>query len=106
LPNIIIFGWFPPHRGPEIGAVGQKVLEKFPADDSLMKVIVPTIYTSDKDGIFALTVIEPAEGRYGDAMARCADIMFMYQGIEGLTYEIKTFTTSAEVIARQQRMGQ
>jgi hypothetical protein len=105
IPNIIIFGWFPPHKGPEIGAVGQKVFEKFPGDETLMKIIVPTTYTSDKEGIFALTVLEPAEGRYGDAMARCADIMYMYQGIEGLRYEIKTFTTTEEVAARAQRMG-
>lgn len=104
MTNIVLFVWYPPEKGPEIVGVGQKVTEKFPPDDSLGKVLVPVTFTSGKDGIFAMTVFEPAEGKLAEALARTADMMFMYHGIEGFRYEIKTFVTLEEAGERTARL--
>jgi len=100
MPYVIIQAWFPPHKGPEVGAAGQKALEKFPQDETLGTTILPTAFTSGKDGIFAITAIEPKEGKMGEVIAWIANIMYFYQGIEGFRYEIKTFSTMEEATAR------
>jgi len=97
---IIVFSWFPPHKGTEVGVVGQKVLEKFPQDNTLGTIALPTAFTSGKDGIFSITALEPKEDKFGDSLARVADMMFYYQKIEGFRYEIKTFSTVEEATAR------
>ncbi len=104
MPYIIVQIWFPPHKGTEVGVVGQKVIEKFPQDDSLGTIALPVAFTSDKKGIFGITAFEPKEGKMGDSLTRIADMMAYYQNIEGFTYEIKTFVTGEEAAARTAAM--
>ena len=99
MPYIIIYAWFPPHKGTEVGVAGQKAIEKFPQDDTLGTTVLPTAFTSEKDGIFAITAFEPKEGKMGDSLDWVANIMSYYQNIEGFTYEIKTFSTTEEATA-------
>ena len=99
---IIVFMWFPPHKSPEFGVVAQKVIEKIlkEEDGTLGINTLPTAFTSDKEGIFSITAFEPKEGKMGEFLARIADMLSYYHSIEGLRYEIKTFSMSLEKLLR------
>ena len=97
---IIVFMWFPPHKSPEFSDVAEKVIEKIlkEEDGTLGINTLPTAFTSVKEGIFSITAFEPNEGKMGEFLARLVDIMGYYHCIEGLRYEIKTFSDMEEYI--------
>jgi hypothetical protein len=98
---IIVFMWFPHHKSPEFSVIAEKVIGKiYPTSDDLDLGIntLPTAFTSDKEGIFSITAFEPKEGKMGEFLARLTDILGYYHSIEGLRYEIKTFSTMEEYI--------
>jgi hypothetical protein len=105
MPVIVVLSWYPPDKGPEIGPAMQRVQEKITPDESLGTMLLPTVFTSGKDGIFTITAFQPAEGKVGEALAQIADICYFYQGIEGFRYEIKTYVTLEEAGARATRLG-
>lgn len=92
--------WVPPHKSPEFSVVVEKVIEKMRKEEvgTLGTSPLPTAFTSDKEGIFSITIFEPKEGKMGELFAHIADMLGYYHSIEGLRYEIKVFSTMEEYI--------
>ena len=100
MPYIIVRVWYPPDMADEVGKKYLEVLEKYPPDESLAKTIVPVAVSSNNSGLEALIISEVERQKIGDALERDANIMAEFRGIEGFNWEIKTWSTAAEALAR------
>ena len=100
MPYIIGRSWYPPSKADEAVKKYLEVMEKYPFDESLGKQIVPIATTVDKDSQSSLTVIEVEQQKVGDALEWALRFMIEFRNIEGFTYEVKTWATAEEGLAR------
>ena len=100
MPYIICRTWYPPNKTDETVKKYLEVLEKFPFDESLGKQIVPVATTVSKDGMQSITVVEVEKQKVGDALEWAKRFMIEFRNIEGYNYEVKTWSTAEEGLAR------
>jgi len=98
MPYVITRCWYPLHKAGEPGKKYLEVLEKYPADESLGKELVPVAVTSSKEGIETLSVREVERQKVGDALERERKMMAEFRTIEGFAFEIKTWSTVEEAM--------
>ena len=100
MPYIISHCWFSPSKSEEVGKKYLEVLKKYPPDQSLEKVVVPAAVGATKDGLETLIIAEVERAKAGDALNRAVNMMFEFRNIEGLTYEVKAWSTVEEALER------
>ena len=100
MPYIIGRSWYQPNKADETVKKYLEVMEKYPFDESLGKQIVPVATTVTKDGLSSLTVAEVEQHKVGDALEWAKRFMIEFRNIEGFNYEVKTWSTAEEGLAR------
>ena len=100
MPYIITRCWYPPSKADEVVKKYLEVIEKFPPDEALGKQIVPVAITTSDCGYESLSVTEVERQNVGDTLERQKAAFIEFRNIEGFNYEIKTWTTAEEGIAR------
>ncbi len=75
-------------------------MEKYPFDESLGKQVVPVASTVSKDGFEALVIVEVEIPKVGEGLEWVKRFMIEFRNIEGYNYEIKTWSTAEEGLAR------
>lgn len=100
MPYIVTHCWYPVHKADEAGKKYMEVMQKYPPDESLGKEIVPVAVTSCKDGLETLTIMEVERQKVGEALERQKSFMIEFKSVEGFNYEIKTWSTAEEGLAR------
>ena len=100
MPYIVTRSWYPPHKLDEVVKKYLEVIEKYPPDETLGKQIVPAATTVSKDGLETFMVTEVDRQKVGDALEREKTVLVEFRNIEGFKYEIKTWSTAEEGLAR------
>jgi hypothetical protein len=100
MPYIIGRSWYPPNKSDETTKKYLEVLEKYPFDESLGKQIVPVAVTVSKDGLETLMILEVEIQKVGAALEWAKRFMLEFRTIEGFNWEIKTWSTAEEGLAR------
>jgi hypothetical protein len=98
MPYIVIKTCFPNERATEAAKKYMEVIEKYPPDDSLAKVIIQSAIDVDEDGIHGLSISEPLEGKLEEALKRTETIMVEYLSVPDYRYEIKIWATAEEAL--------
>ena len=100
MPYIIVQSWYPPSKADEAVKKYLEVMEKLPFDESLGKQIVPVATTVTKDSQTSLSIAEVEQQKVGDALEWAKRFMIQFRNIEGYYYEVKTWSTAEEGLAR------
>jgi hypothetical protein len=100
MPYIITRCWYPPSKSDETAKKYLEILEKHPFDESLGKQVVPVAVTVSKDGFETLMIVEVEIPKVGDALEWAKRFMIEFRTVEGFNYEVKTWSTAAEGLAR------
>ena len=100
MPYIITRAWYPPSKMDETAKKYLEILEKYPFDESLGKQVIPVAVTVSKDGLETLMVVEVEIPKAGDALEWAKRFMIEFRNIEGFNYEVKTWSTAEEGLAR------
>ena len=100
MPYIITRIWYPPSKADEAAKKYLEVMEKYPPDESLGKLVVPVAISSTKDGLEGLSITEVEGGKLGDVFNRTVTMMVEFRNIEGFNYEIKAWSTAEEALER------
>jgi hypothetical protein len=100
MPYIVTRAWYPPSKSDETVKKYLEVLEKYPFDESLGKQVVPVAGTVSKDGNEVLVIVEVEIPKVGEALEWVKRFMIEFRNIEGYTYEVKTWATAEEGLAR------
>ena len=100
MPYIISRTWYPPSKMDETAKKYLEALGKFPFDESLGKQIVPVAVTVSKDGLETLMIVEVEIPKVGEALEWVKRFMIEFRTIEGFNYEVKTWSTAEEGLAR------
>ena len=100
MPYVITRCWYPNHIADDVIKKYLEVIQKYPPDESIAKPVVPAAGTSTREGIEVLSVDEVKRQRIGDALERSVVFMTEFRNIPGFNYEIKTWSTVEEALAR------
>ncbi|MHA2181121.1 MAG: hypothetical protein ACXAAH_06840 [Promethearchaeota archaeon] len=91
--------WWPNSKSIEVGKKGIEYPERFPADETIAKVILDAGLMRTREGIKAIAVSEVMEGKLEQAIQRTAEVLDFYSEIEGLTCRYDIMATAAEAMA-------
>ncbi len=100
MPYIIGRSWYPPNKADETVKKYLEVMEKLPFDESLGKQIIPVATTVNKDSQTSISVAEVEQQKVGEALEWAKRFMIEFRTIEGFNYEVKTWSTAEEGLAR------
>jgi hypothetical protein len=100
MPYVITRCWYPHHIADDVAKKYLEVIQKYPPDESIAKPVIPAAITSTREGIEVLSVDEVERQRIGDALERSVVFMTEFRNIPGLNYEIKSWSTVEEGLAR------
>jgi len=100
MPYIIGRSWYSPNQADAAVKKYLETMEKYPFDESLGKQIVQVATTVTKEGLSNLTIMEVEQQKVGDALEWAKRFMLEFRTVEGFTYEVKTWSTAEEALAR------
>ncbi|NVM05168.1 MAG: hypothetical protein HWN67_22805 [Candidatus Helarchaeota archaeon] len=95
MPYVVVFIWWPPKNGEEVGKKYLEVLQKIPYE-SFEKVIVPAATTTNKDSAMGISILDVKNEKIGDALDLSTRRIIEFRFIEGVTYEVKVFQKAEE----------
>ena len=98
MPYIVVKTCFPNERATEAANKYLEVIEKYPPDDSIAKVILDSAIDADENGIHGLSVSQPQEGKLEEALRRTEEIMVEYLSVPDYRWEIKLWSTPEEAL--------
>ncbi len=98
MPYIVIKTCFPNERATEAAKKYLEVVEKYPPDETLEKVILDSAIDADENGLHGLSIIEPQEGKLEEALKRTETIMVEYLSVPDYRWEIKIWSTPEEAL--------
>jgi len=98
MPYIFVFTWYPSHKVEEAVKIYLEMLKKFPEDESLGELIIPTAVNTGCEGIKGLAVSKVKEGKLEDALTRTGAQMAMFLSVEGFEYSIEVWSTVEEAM--------
>ena len=98
MPYIVVKTCFPNERATEVANKYLEVTEKYPAEETMAKVILQSAINVDEDGIHGLFVSEPHEGKLEEALKRAEEIMVEYLSVPDYRWEIKLWGTPEEAL--------
>ena len=96
-----MYVWFPPHKGEEMGKKALEVMQKFPEDPNIGKLILNGALMRTELGIQGVTITQINEGKTQVALDRANEMMQIYTEIEGVNARfdlMATFEESLEMI--------
>lgn len=96
---ILITMWFPNNKAIEVGKKGVEMAEKFPPDETILKVVLDAGLMRTRDGIKLIAISEVMEGKLEQGLARVNEILEFYTEIEGLNCRFDIMTTATEAMA-------
>ena len=100
MPYVITRCWYLNHIADDVVKKYLEVIQKYPPDESIAKPVIPAAVTATKEGIEVLSVDDVERQRIGDALERSVVFMTEFRNIPGFNYEIKTWSTVEEALAR------
>jgi hypothetical protein len=100
MPYVMTHCWYPNHIADEVVRKYLEVMQKYPPDESIAKPIIPAAVAATKEGLEVLSVDEAERQKIGDALERNVVFMTEFRNITGFNYEIKTWATVEEALAR------
>jgi hypothetical protein len=95
---LLLTVWWPVNKGLEVGKKALEAAEKFPADESISKMVLDAGIMRTKNGIKAIQVQEVMEGKLEQAITRINEFIAFLSEIEGVNTRIDTMATSAEAM--------
>lgn len=98
MPYIVVKTCFPNERATEAAKKYLEVIEKYPPDEAVGKVILQSAINVDEDGIHGLSVSEPQEGKLEEALRRTEEILVEYLSVPDYRWEIKLWGTPEEAL--------
>jgi hypothetical protein len=93
---IVIQAWYPAKVAPLVAQKYIEVMQKYPPDDSLGKMVLAPITAPTKDGIHVIMAWECKDDKIKESMMGLAKVQFMYAGIEGYYYSMHTYADLIE----------
>jgi len=99
MPYIITTSLYPSHEGPEVAERYLEALAKYPPDENLATEIVPAAVKSVHEGIKVIGIAEVKEGKLEEALNRTANMMVMFQSVEGFEYTTEIHYKVEEALA-------
>ncbi|MFX1303584.1 MAG: hypothetical protein ACFFBV_12730 [Promethearchaeota archaeon] len=98
MPYVVAFIWYPPSVSDKVAQKYLETLQKYPVISSIKRV-VPAAVAATKEGIEVFVVDEVKREDMGEALDYGARFLVEFQDIEGLRYQIRTFSTLTEAMA-------
>jgi hypothetical protein len=98
MPYIVIKTCFPNERATEAAKKYLEVVEKYPPDETIAKVILDSAIDADENGLHGLSIIEPQGGKLEEALKRTETIMVEYLSVPDYRWEIKIWSTPEEAL--------
>jgi hypothetical protein len=95
---VITTVWIPYGKEKEFGQRYIEAVKKFPLDRSLEKSLLQAAARPTKDGFKAIGISQSKPGKYEEFLNRLNSMMLMFGIIEGLTYEIETFSDGVDAM--------
>ena len=96
MPYIVINTCVPNERAKDVARKYLEVVEKYPPDEAIAKIILNSAIYVDENGIHGLVISEPPEGKLEEALKRTNSIMVEYLSIPDYRWEIKIWATLEE----------
>jgi hypothetical protein len=93
---IVIEAWYPAKIAPLAGRKYIEVMQKFPWDESLGKMVLPPIQRATKDGIHAISAYECKDDKVKHVIMALGKAMLMYAELEGYHYSMDTYIDLTE----------
>jgi hypothetical protein len=88
----------PNERATEAANKYLEVIEKYPPDETIAKIILQSAIYVDEDGIHGLSISEPQEGKLEEALQRTETIMVEYLNVPDYRFEIQIWLTVEEAL--------
>ncbi len=95
---IITTSWIPYGKEKEVGEKYIEVMQKYPVDRSLEKVMVPLGVRATKNGIKVFFATEVKKGKYEEMLERITRMNLVYSEIQGFKYKVETFLSGVEAM--------
>lgn len=99
MPYIVSFVKYPSHRGPKIAQKYLEYLQKFPPDDSLGELIIPSAIKITDEGIRVLSVSRVKKGKFDEAWKLAIDQRAFFLEVEGYEGSVEVWATIEEALA-------
>ena len=99
MPYIVSFVKYSSHRGPKIAQKYLEYLQKFPPDDSLGELIIPSAIKITDEGIRVLSVSRVKKGKFEEAWKLAFDQRAFFLDVEGYEGSIEVWATIGEALA-------
>ncbi|NVM43814.1 MAG: hypothetical protein HWN79_02765 [Candidatus Lokiarchaeota archaeon] len=98
MPYIIVQIWYPTDIATEVTEKFFEVVKEMPFDRSLAKETIQVASNTNKNGIEVLSIAEVKQGKLEEAWAWGRKRMGYFQGIKGLEYDMRLWSTLAEAL--------
>ena len=97
---IMLTVWVRPDKGKAFGKIVLEALKKFPADESISKLILQAV-SADEEGIKAFSISEVVKGKISEAMKRSSTLALFYAEAigEGFKYKVETLMSAMEAMS-------
>ncbi len=99
MPYIISFVKYPSHLGPKLGKKYLEYIQKFPPDNSLGDLIIPSAVKITDEGIRVLSVSRVKKGKFEEAWKLAFDQRAFFLDVEGYEGSIEVWATIGEALA-------
>ena len=99
MPYIVSFVKYPSLQGPKIAKKYLEYLQKFPPDDSLGELIIPSAVKITDEGIRALSVSRVKKGKFDEAWKLAIDQRAFFLDVEGYEGSVEVWATIEEALA-------
>ena len=88
---IVIQAWYPAKVAPLVAQKYIEVMQKYPPDDSLGKMVLAPITAPTKDGIHVIMAWKCKDGKERESLMTLAKTQLMYADIEGYKWSMDTY---------------
>jgi len=99
MPYLVATSIYPSAKATEVAEKYLEVLAKFPHDESLGTTLVPVAMKSTHQGIRTFGVTEILDGKLDASYKRDANMMAMFNDIEGFSYTNEVYMTLEEAMS-------
>jgi hypothetical protein len=98
MPYIVTTTLYPSDKVDEVVKVFLDSLKKYPPDDTIGTRVVPSAVTRNLQGIKSIAITEVKKGRLEDAVIRTANILSMYNTVQGYEGSFEVYLTIEEAL--------
>ncbi|MFW9940075.1 MAG: hypothetical protein ACFFFT_03480 [Candidatus Thorarchaeota archaeon] len=99
MPYLVSFVKYPSHFGTKIAQKYLELLQKFPPDDSIVELIIPSAVKVTDEGIRVMSVSRVKKGKFDEAWKRAIEQRAFFLDVEGYEGSIEVWATIQEALA-------